>query len=89
MNSSQYTIIVSEISGIADVFSDVGGGRWCLAIFCELLQELIISGEWKAARMGIEKLYEATESKCEINYESEDAVRAFVFALSESITDDE
>lgn len=89
MNNSQYTIMVSEISEIADVFSDVGGGRWCLAIFCELLQELIISGEWKVARMGIKKLYEAAESKCEINYESEDAVRAFVFALSESISDNE
>lgn len=85
MDSKRYVSMVSEIEEIVSVFSDVEGGAWFLAIFCELLQDMVDMAAFDAARRGIEKLYEVAEANKSIDYQNREVVGVFLFLLTERI----
>ena len=61
MEPSLYEKMVSDAAAIADVFFDLTGGRWTLALFCETLEKLLTTNNISGAATVIQKLYEAAE----------------------------
>lgn len=59
-NLTQYEIILNQASEIADMFLDMDGGSFFLALICELLQELIVANNFAGATIIIGKLYEVS-----------------------------
>ena len=53
--------MVSDAVAIADVFFDLTGGKWILALFCEILEELLTTDNISGAATAIQKLYEVAE----------------------------
>lgn len=53
--------VAPKTSEIFSFFSDIPGGRWPLAILCELLQEMIDTENWLAAEVIVKEIYQVAE----------------------------
>ena len=56
----QYEMVISNVSEISQVLLDMEGGTYVLAMFSELLQELLDEGNIPGAASVVRKLCEAT-----------------------------
>lgn len=61
MNTNRYAAMVDDVTTIAAFFSDLTGGKWALALFCETLDEFLAADNIAGAAVVISKLYEAAD----------------------------
>lgn len=61
LTSKQYETAVNNVAEISQVLLDMEGGKYVLAMFSELVQELLNERNLSGAALAVQKLYEAAE----------------------------
>lgn len=82
----QYELTVCRAADISEVFLDMEGGRYALALLNELLQEMLAAGNIPGAVAIAEKLHESADIPFDI-YEERAGILEWISILSESIDD--
>lgn len=59
--AKQYETAVNNVAEISQVLLDMEGGKYVLALFSELMQELLDEGNISGATSVVRKLYGAAE----------------------------
>ena len=89
LTAKQYEIAVNNAAEISQVLLDMEGGKYVLALFSELVQELLDEGNIPGATSVVRKLHETAEVPIEQDTLSENNVTAwvtlFVTALGNSL----
>ena len=78
LTAKQYEIAVNNAAEISQVLLDMEGGKYVLALFSELLQELLDEGNIPGTTSVVRKLHEAAEVPIEQDTLSENNVTAWV-----------
>lgn len=80
----QYETAVNNAAEISQVLLDMEGGKYVLALFSELVQELLDEGNIPGATSVVRKLYEAAEIPIKEDILSESDATAWVtlFAIA-------
>ena len=74
----QYETAVNNAAEISQVLLDMEGGKYVLALFSELVQELLDEGNTSGATSVVRKLYEAVEIPIKQDVLSESNATAWV-----------
>lgn len=83
----QYETAVNNAAEISQVLLDMEGGKYVLALFSELLQELLDEGNISGATSVVRKLYEAVEIPIKQDVLSESNATAWVTLFATALGD--
>lgn len=83
LTAKQYEIAVNNVAEISQVLLDMEGGKYVLALFSELVQELLDKGNISGATSVVHKLYGAAEVPFELDALDESNTAAWVVPFSE------
>ena len=86
LTAKQYEIAVNNVAEISQVLLDMEGGKYVLAMFSELVQELLKEGNVSGATLVARKLYEATEVPLELDELDESNAVAWIVLFSETLS---
>ena len=81
--AKRYEMVISNASEISQVLLDMEGGKYVLALFSELVQELLDEGNTSVVR----KLYEAVEIPIKQDILSESDATAWVTLFATALGD--
>ena len=81
--AKQYETAVNNAAEISQVLLDMEGGKYVLAMFSELVQELLDKGNISGATLVVRKLYGAAEIPFELDALDESNTAAWVVPFSE------
>lgn len=81
--ANQYETTVNNAAEISQVLLDMEGGKYVLALFSELLQELLNEGNISGATSVVRKLYGAAEVPFELDALGESNTTAWIAPFSE------
>lgn len=85
--TKQYEIAVSNAWEISQALLDMKGGRYVLAMFIELVQELLGEGNIPGAVSAIRKLHEAAEVPFEQSALAEDDSAVWISLFFDALRD--
>ncbi len=85
--AKQYETAVSNAADISQVLLDMEGGKYVLALFNELVQELLDAGNIPGATLVVRKLYEAAEVPIEQDTLSENNNAAWIMLFAIALGD--
>ena len=85
--AKQYEMVVSNASEISQVLLDMEGGKYVLAMFSELVQELLDEGNTSGAASVVRKIYEAAEVTFEQSSLDGDSNAAWISLFSDALRD--
>ena len=83
----QYETAVNNAAEISQVLLDMEGGKYVLALFSELVQELLDKGNTSGATSVVRKLYEAVEIPIKQDVLSESNATAWVTLFATALGD--
>ena len=83
----QYETAVNNAAEISQVLLDMEGGKYVLAMFSELVQELLDEGNTSGAASVVRKIYEAAEVTFEQSSLDGDSNAAWISLLSDALRD--
>lgn len=83
LTAKQYETAVNNVAEISQVLLDMEGGKYVLALFSELLQELLDEGNISGATSVVQKLYRAAEVPFELDALDESNTTAWIAPFSE------
>lgn len=83
----QYETAVNNAAEISQVLLDMEGGKYVLALFSELVQELLDEGNIPGATSVVRKLYEAAEIPIKEDILSESDATAWVTLFATALGD--
>ena len=83
----QYETAVNNAAEISQVLLDMEGGKYVLALFSELVQELLDEGNTSGATSVVRKLYEAVEIPIKQDVLSESNATAWVTLFASALGD--
>ena len=83
----QYETAVNNAAEISQVLLDMEGGKYVLALFSELVQELLDEGNISGATSVVRKLYEAVEIPIKQDVLSESNATAWVTLFATALGD--
>lgn len=83
----QYKTAVNTVAEISQVLLDMEGGKYVLALFSELLQELLDEGNTSGATSVVRKLCEAAEISIKQDILSESDATAWVALFATAFGD--
>lgn len=83
----QYETAVNNAAEISQVLLDMEGGKYVLALFSELVQELLDEGNIPGATSVVRKLYEAAEIPIKQDILSESDATAWVTLFATALGD--
>ena len=81
--AKQYEVAVNNASEISQVILDMEGGRYVLAMFNEMVQELLKEGNISGAASVARKLHGAAEVPFELDALNESNTAAWIIPFSE------
>ena len=81
-----YEIAVNNAAEISQVLLDMEGGKYVLAMFSELVQELLKEGNISGAALVARKLHEAAEVPFELDALDESNTVAWIDLFSETLS---
>ena len=81
--AKQYEVAVNNASEISQVILDMEGGRYVLAMFNEMVQELLKEGNISGAASVARKLHGAAEVPFELDALDESNTAAWIVPFSE------
>jgi hypothetical protein len=81
--AKQYETAVNNAAEISQVLLDMEGGKYVLALFSELLQELLDEGNISGATSIVRKLHGAAEVPFELDALDESNITAWIVPFSE------
>ena len=87
LTAKQYEIAVNNAADISQVLLDMEGGQYVLAMFSELLQELLDEGNTSGAASVVRKIYEAAEVTFEQSSLDGDSNAAWISLFSDALRD--
>ena len=87
ITAKQYEMVVSNASEISQMFLDMGGGNYILALLSELVQELLDEGNTSGATSVVRKIYEAAEIPFEQSSLDGDSNAAWISLFSDALRD--
>lgn len=87
LTAKQYETAVSNAAEISQVLLDMEGGKYVLALFSELVQELLDEGNIPGATSVVRKLYEAAEIPIKEDILSESDATAWVTLFATALGD--
>ncbi len=82
-----YETAVNNAAEISQVLLDMEGGKYVLALFSELVQELLDEGNTSGATSVVRKLYEAVEIPIKQDVLSESNATAWVTLFATALGD--
>ena len=85
--AKQYETAVNNAAEISQVLLDMEGGKYVLALFSELVQELLDEGNTSGATSVVRKLYEAVEIPIKQDVLSESNATAWVTLFATALGD--
>ena len=85
--AKQYETAVNNAAEISQVLLDMEGGKYVLAMFSELVQELLDEGNTSGAASVVRKIYEAAEVTFEQSSLDGDSNAAWISLLSDALRD--
>ena len=85
--AKQYETAVNNVAEISQVLLDMEGGKYVLALFSELVQELLDEGNIPGATSVVRKLYEAAEIPIKQDMLSESDATAWVTLFATALGD--
>ena len=85
--AKQYETAVNNVAEISQVLLDMEGGKYVLALFSELVQELLDEGNIPGATSVVRKLYEAAEIPIKQDILSESDATAWVTLFAAALGD--
>lgn len=85
LTAKQYEISVNNAAEISQILLDMEGGKYVLAMFSELLQELLDEGNISGSTSVVRKLYEAAEISIGQDKLSESNATAWVMLFAEAL----
>lgn len=83
----QYETAVNNAAEISQVLLDMEGGKYVLAMFSELVQELLDEGNTSGAASVVRKIYEAAEVTFEQSSLDGDSNAAWISLFSDALRD--
>ena len=83
--AKQYEIAVNNAAEISQVLLDMEGGKYVLAMFSELVQELLKEGNISGAALVARKLHGAAEVPFELDALDEINTVAWIVPFSETL----
>ena len=83
----QYETAANNAAEISQALMDMDGGKYILAMFSELVQELLDEGNTSGASSVVRKLHEATEVPIEWVTLGESNVTVWVTLFAETLND--
>ena len=86
LTAKQYKIAVNNAAEISQVLLDMEGGKYVLAMFSELVQELLKEGNISGAALVARKLHEAAEVPFELDALDESNTVAWIDLFSETLS---
>ena len=87
ITAKQYKMVVSNASEISQALLDMEGGTYVLAMFSELLQELLDEGNISGAASVVRKIYEAAEIPFEQSSLDDNSNAAWISLFSDALRD--
>lgn len=87
LTAKQYETAVNNAAEISQVLLDMEGGKYVLALFSELVQELLDEGNTSGATSVVRKLYEAAEISIKQDMLSESDATAWVALFATAFGD--
>lgn len=85
LTAKQYEIAVNNAAEISQVLLDMEGGRYILAMFNEMVQELLKEGNISGAASVTRKLHGAAEVPFELDALDESNTAAWIVPFSETL----
>ena len=85
LTAKQYEIAVNNAAEISQVLLDMEGGKYVLAMFSELVQELLKEGNISGATLVVQKLHGAAEVPFELDALDESITAAWIVPFSETL----
>ena len=83
LTAKQYEIAVNNAAEISQVLLDMEGGKYILALFSELVQELLEKGNISGAVSVVRKLHGVAEVPFELEALDESNAAAWIVSFSE------
>lgn len=83
--AKQYETAVNTVAEISQVLLDMEGGKYVLALFSELMQELLDEGNISGATSVVRKLYGAAEVPFELDALDDSNTAAWIVPFSEML----
>lgn len=83
LTAKQYEIAVNNAAEISQVLLDMEGGKYILALFSELVQELLKEGNVSGAALVVRKLHGAAEVPFGLDALDESNTVAWIVPFSE------
>ena len=83
--AKQYEIAVNNAAEISQVLLDMEGGKYVLALFSELLQELLDEGNISGATSIVRKLHGAAEVPLELDALDDSNITVWIVPFSEML----
>lgn len=87
LTAKQYEIAVNSVAEISQVLLDMEGGKYVLALFSELVQELLDERNISGATSVVRKLYGAAEIPFQLDALDESNTTAWIVSFSEILGD--
>lgn len=87
LTAKQYEIAVNNAAEISQVLLDMEGGKYVLAMFSELVQELLNEGNTAGAALVVRKLHETAEVPLELDTLAENNATAWILLFAEVMGD--
>ena len=85
LTAKQYEIAVNNAAEISQVLLDMEGGKYVLAMFSELVQELLKEGNISGAASVTRKLHRAAEVPFELDALDKSNTAAWIVPFSETL----
>lgn len=85
LTAKQYETAVNNAAEISQILLDMESGKYVLAMFNELVQEMLDEGNISGATLVVRKLYEAAEIPIKQDALSESGVTLFATALGDAL----
>ncbi len=85
--AKQYELAINSAAEISQVLLDMEGGKYILAVFNELVQELLAGGNISGAVLVVRKLHETTRVTMEFGARAENDTPAWVASFTEALDD--
>lgn len=85
LTAKQYEVAVNNAAEISQVLLDMEGGRYILAMFNEMVQELLKEGNISGAASVTRKLHGAAEVPFELDALDESNTAAWIVPFSETL----
>ena len=87
ITAKQYETVVNSAAEISQVLLDMEGGKYVLAMFSELVRELLNEENFAGATLAVRKLHETTEVPLELDTLAEENTTAWILLFAEAMGD--